>query len=228
MYGTRTRVAGVRNQRPRPLDEHDMKVSSLDELTSTEAPVEPSCARQESHLRSSLCQSDVLLLNYARIERAMGIEPTWYCLEDSRVTRLLHPHEAPRIGIEPITIALTARRTTVVLPRNETSSSPRQELHPRPIAYKAIALLAELHGQARRAVDRDRTDNLQFTKLLHYRCATTANVKKERCEWPECPREATRLINLAYLGEAKSCTQHEDQFFELNAQLHARRHDQRD
>jgi hypothetical protein len=53
-------------------------------------------------------------------------------------------------------------------------------------------------------------------------------VKKEMCEWPECQREATLLINLAYLGEARSCAEHEEQFFELNAQLRAKRHDQRD
>lgn len=82
------------------------------------------------------------------------------------------------------------------------SSSPQQELHPRPFAYKANALLAELCGQALRAHGRNRTGNLRFTKALHYRCATRAIWSRR---WDSHPRSSrwqrdVLLLNYACKG----------------------------
>lgn len=66
------------------------------------------------------------------------------------------------------------------------SSSPRQELNLRHLVYKTSALPAELHGQ-RRAHGRNRTGNLRFTKALHYRCATRANIERRTGIEPVIP-----------------------------------------
>lgn len=156
----RTRVSGLRGQRLRQLDEHDMK-----------------CARLGSNQRASGCRPDDLPLIYARIERTEGLEPitarfgrpacdqyTTFAkglascdacaelgsLAANRLQEQLKKPYAPRAGLEPATIALTARRTTIVLPRN-IDRSPRQELNLRHLVYKTSALPAELHGQTTNA-----------------------------------------------------------------------------
>ena len=190
MCGTRTRIAGLRGRSPEPLDEHDKK-----------------CARQDSNLRAPACRAGDLPLIYARIrrERTMGLEPTlrgW----KPRVLPLHYVRKAPGVGFEPtwdFSARLTAACFLLSATLERSPSSPQQELHPRPIAYKAIALLAELYGQARRAHGRNRTGNLRFTKALHYRCATGANWSRRRDSNPRSSHWQRDALPLSHACKRK-------------------------
>lgn len=84
------------------------------------APSHTRCRAVPATLRSraARCAVGTSYLD-GNMERVMGIGPIWDSLEDCRLTSRPHPRVAPRAGLEPATLRLTAGRTTIVLSRNE-------------------------------------------------------------------------------------------------------------
>src|SRR5215216_4243600 len=95
----------------------------------------------------------------------MGFEPTTSCLEGRNSTAELHPQPAsPR---------------TAVRGRSQVGGEgfePPKALSRQIYSLMQLSTLPSARGP--RATGGNRTHNLRFTKPLHYRCATVANLRE--------------------------------------------------
>src|SRR5512135_1292329 len=87
------------------------------------------CARLGSNQRSPACHTGVLATELRAHRAGDGNRTQPVDAWKAPASPVGLTRKAPRAGIEPATIALTARRTTVVLPRNIESCFCAELLH---------------------------------------------------------------------------------------------------
>ena len=106
----------------------------------------------------------------------MGFEPTTSCLEGRNSTAELHPHDRPGTPRPIGSVPHSEFRVPRCIRVGGEGFEPPKALSRQIYSLMQLSTLPSAHGP--RATGGNRTHNLRFTKPLHYRCATVANLRE--------------------------------------------------